>query len=205
MLYFQSHVDLRFKIMSPLSVRPPVLKQRNFDIWLIVLFVSSHRLSGSNQLLIFYFYRCCGVYYIVSHTATIDTVFVTHYNDVIMSIMASQITSLTIVYSTVSFRRRSKKTSKPRVTGLCVGNSPLTGEFPAQKASNAEYVSIWWRHHVNFVSLRTSKPMMFMITAIFKSNIRRCIHRWTFQHTEAAIRRRYFQMDFLEWKYMNFA
>ena len=28
------------------------------------------------------------------------------------------------------FRRRSKKTSKLRVTGLCVGNSPGTGEFP---------------------------------------------------------------------------
>ena len=46
------------------------------------------------------------------------------------------------------FRRRSKKTSKLRVTGLCVGNSPGTGEFPAQMASNAENVSIWWRHHV---------------------------------------------------------
>ena len=46
------------------------------------------------------------------------------------------------------FRRRSKKTSKLRVTGLCVGNSPGTGEFPAQMASNAENVSIWWHHHV---------------------------------------------------------
>ena len=46
------------------------------------------------------------------------------------------------------FRRRSKKTSKLRVTGLCEGNSPVTGEFPAQRASNAENVSIWWRHHV---------------------------------------------------------
>ena len=46
------------------------------------------------------------------------------------------------------YRRRSKKTSKLRVTGLCVGNSPETGEFPAQMASNAENVSIWWRHHV---------------------------------------------------------
>ena len=46
------------------------------------------------------------------------------------------------------FRRRSKKTSKLRVTGLCVGNSPGTGEFPAQMASNAENVSIWWRHHI---------------------------------------------------------
>ena len=43
-------------------------------------------------------------------------------------------------------RRRSKKTSKLRVTGLCAGNSPVTGEFPAQMASNAENVSIWWRH-----------------------------------------------------------
>ena len=45
------------------------------------------------------------------------------------------------------FGRRWKKTSKLRVTGLCVGNSPGTSEFPAQMASNAENVSIWWRHH----------------------------------------------------------
>ena len=44
-------------------------------------------------------------------------------------------------------RRRSKKTSKLRVTGLCEGNSPGTGEFSAQKASNSENVFIWWRHH----------------------------------------------------------
>ena len=42
------------------------------------------------------------------------------------------------------FRRRSKKISKFRVTGLCAGNSPETGEFPAQMASKAENVSIWW-------------------------------------------------------------
>ena len=35
-------------------------------------------------------------------------------------------------------RRRSKKTSKLRITGLCAWNSPETGEFPAQMASNAE-------------------------------------------------------------------
>ena len=45
------------------------------------------------------------------------------------------------------FGHRSKKTSKLRVTGVCVGNSPGTGEFPTQMASNAENVSIWWRHH----------------------------------------------------------
>ena len=45
------------------------------------------------------------------------------------------------------FRLWSKKTSNLRVTGLCEGNSPVTGEFPTQRASNAENVSIWWRHH----------------------------------------------------------
>ena len=45
------------------------------------------------------------------------------------------------------FRRRSKKTSKLCVTGLCAGNSQGTGEFPAQMASNAENFSIWWQHH----------------------------------------------------------
>ena len=45
------------------------------------------------------------------------------------------------------FRRRSKKTSTIRVTGLHEGNSKVTGEFPAQRASNAENVSIWKRHH----------------------------------------------------------
>ena len=63
-----------------------------------------------------------------------------YYSDVIMGAIASQITNLTIVYSTVLFRHRSKKTSKLCVTGLCVGNSRMTSEFPAQMASNTENV-----------------------------------------------------------------
>ena len=47
------------------------------------------------------------------------------------------------------FRRRSKKTPMLRVTGLCVGNSPGTGEYPTQMVRNVKYVSIWWRHHAN--------------------------------------------------------
>ena len=79
-----------------------------------------------------------------------------HYN-VIMSAMASQITSLMIVYSTVYSKRRSKKTSRLRVAGLCDGNSPVTGEFLAQRASKAENVSIWWRHHATLWSLNNGK------------------------------------------------
>ena len=44
------------------------------------------------------------------------------------------------------FRRRSEKTSKLRVTGLCTRNSPVTSEFPTQMASNAENISSRWRH-----------------------------------------------------------
>ena len=56
------------------------------------------------------------------------------------------------------FRCRSKKTSKLRVTGLYEGNSPVTGEFPAQRASNAENVSIWWRHHESLFKLKSCEP-----------------------------------------------
>ena len=79
-----------------------------------------------------------------------------HYNDVIMNAMASQITSLTIfftqpfiqVHIDCLLRRRSKKENiKHHVTGLCAGNSPVTGKFPAEWANNAKNVSIWWRHH----------------------------------------------------------
>ena len=52
------------------------------------------------------------------------------------------------------FSRRSKKTSKLSVTGLCVENSLGTGEFPTQMASYAENASIWWRHHVLSVLTR---------------------------------------------------
>ena len=55
------------------------------------------------------------------------------------------------------FRRRSKKALKLRVTGLSVGNSPGTGEFPAQRASYAENISVWWRHHVHTVATASVK------------------------------------------------
>ena len=86
-----------------------------------------------------------------------------HYNDVIMSAMAPHITILTIVYSTVYSRRRSKKTSKLRTTGLCAGNSPVTGEFLAQRASNAENVSIWWRHRESHFGHKTVAGLPMLV------------------------------------------
>ena len=66
------------------------------------------------------------------------------------------------------FRRRSKKTSKHRVTGLCEGNSRVTGEFPAQKASNAENISIWWRHYAPGDSCHVMSPDNRYINGITK-------------------------------------
>ena len=59
-----------------------------------------------------------------------------------MSAMTSQITGVLIVYSTVCSIADKKKALKLRVTGLCEGNSPVAVEFPTQKASNEENVSI---------------------------------------------------------------
>ena len=56
-----------------------------------------------------------------------------------MGTMASQITSLIIVYATV-YSGPDKKLSP---ASLVI----MTGEFPAQMAINAENVFIWWRHH----------------------------------------------------------
>ena len=95
---------------------------------------------------------CCQSGVLIARNSRLDgEVRCFHYSDVIMGAMASQITSLTIIYSTILFRCRWKKTSELRITGLCVGNSPVTGEFPTQRTSNVENVSIWWRHHVLFV------------------------------------------------------
>ena len=63
-----------------------------------------------------------------------------------MSAMASQIRRLDCLLNCL-FRRRSKKTSKLRITGLCEGSPPMTDGCPPQRASNAENVSIWWGHH----------------------------------------------------------
>ena len=68
------------------------------------------------------------------------------------------------------FRRKSKKTSQLSVTGLCAGNSPGTGEFPAQMASYAENVSIWWRHH----GICITWPQWE--TALSRINLHECWH-----------------------------
>ena len=60
-----------------------------------------------------------------------------------MSAMAPQLTSLTIVYSTFYSGADQRKHQSSTLLAFVWG----TAEFSAQKASNAESVSIWLRHH----------------------------------------------------------
>ena len=66
-------------------------------------------------------------------------ILVMHYSDVIMNAIPSLITGVSIVYSTVCSGADQRKNQSSA--------SPVTDEFPTQRVSNAEKVSIWWRHH----------------------------------------------------------
>ena len=44
-------------------------------------------------------------------------------------------------------RTHIKENSKSALLALCEGNSPVSCEFSAQRASNAEKIFFWWRHH----------------------------------------------------------
>ena len=75
-------------------------------------------------------------------------------------------------------RYRSKKTSKLCVTGFCEGNSLVTGEFPVQRASNTEHVSIWWRHHRRGISVVSHRHQILIKTNVDFPWIR--CHKTTF-------------------------
>ena len=78
-----------------------------------------------------------------------------HYIDVIVTTMAYQITSLTVVYSTVYSDADRRKHQSSASLALC-GEFTGTGEFPAQRVSYAEKFSIWWRHPFDDLILDSS-------------------------------------------------
>ena len=75
----------------------------------------------------------------ISYGVTFDDV---HYDDVIMSAIASQITSLTIVYSIVYSDADQGKHQSYASLAFVWGIHRVPGEFPAQRASYAGNVSI---------------------------------------------------------------
>ena len=74
------------------------------------------------------------------------------------------------------YRHRSKKISKLLVTCFCEGKSSGTGGFPAQKASNAENVSIGWRHHDSReVSNQLCRSLIYELIQVPSKLLRICL------------------------------
>ena len=61
-----------------------------------------------------------------------------------ISVMASQITSNSMVFVKRFSRQTSWKISKPAYISLCEGKPPVTGGFPSKRASDAESASMSW-------------------------------------------------------------
>ena len=97
----------------------------------------------------------------------------THYNDVRMSTIASQITGLTIVYLII-YPHTVRRKHQSSASQAFARNSPGTGDIPAQRASNTGNVSIWWRHHALvalccvwcFSSCQLSLPLALTVTSL---------------------------------------
>ena len=64
-----------------------------------------------------------------------------------MNIIVFQITDHLSRCSTICSGQHQRNIIAPLLLALCKGNSPVTGEFPTQRANNAENASIWWRHN----------------------------------------------------------
>ena len=124
--------------------------------------------------------------------------------DVIMGRMASQITSLSIVYSIVHSGANQRKHQSPASLAF------VRGIHPAQIASNAENVSIWLRNHAVFlhddyndvprsklvnrkcprwlVAMMTSRPSSVLVKSRFQPGTSKYIH--IFHHLSTLIRLR---------------
>ena len=116
-----------------------------------------------------------------------------------MSEMASQITSVSIVCSTNYWGTGQRKL---RVTGLCAGNSPATDEFPAQKASNAENVSIWWRYYDTRM-MQLPQSLHFVIQSKGCDNAQHLLSCVLIQNDE-RIRSRFTGVYFISVSYLCF-
>ena len=122
-----------------MPIRQQAITWTNYDtdLWQYISSPTLHELFLVSAILQFQTQK--------SHLNICIYIYLQHYNDVIMDSISNQQPHDCLLNHL--FRRRSEKTSKLRITDLCVGNSLGTGEFPAQMANNSENISIWWRHH----------------------------------------------------------
>ena len=73
----------------------------------------------------------------------------------IINVMVSQITSISTVCLTACSGADIREHESSASLALNVGNPPVIGRFPSQRASNAESVPVWFRHHDAVVKIGT--------------------------------------------------
>ena len=101
-----------------------------------------------------------------------------HYCDVILGVMASQVTSLTTVYLTVDSQADQRKHQSSASLAFVRGVNRWPVNSPHKWSVTRKNVSIWWQHHV-----------------IFKSDRRfSCRDKWTRNWLSAASKKELFAL-----------
>ena len=124
--------------------------------------------------------------YIKTETAMIAN----HYDDVIMTTMAAQITSLTVVYSTVysdaNQRKHQSSASLAFVWGI-----HRDRWIPRTKGQLRGNVSIWWRHHTMAFLVPFEEPAIIQTG---KDNLEICLNMYECDHYWTLNPRWYFSI-----------
>ena len=135
---FDVFFDLRLNKRSSKQLRPQWFETPSLSLWRqyngVEIFMS---IQGIYHNLVQH------VSYDLVNNASRNTSETHHYSDVIMSAMASQITGVSIVYSTVCSGAENIKVSRHWPSW---GKFTAERWFPARSGSNGENVSNWWRH-----------------------------------------------------------
>ena len=116
----------------------------------------------------FYVCLCCATCYTLHWTP------IYHCNDVIMSAMASQITGVSIVCSTIcsSADQRNHQSSASLAFVRGMHRSPV--DPPSQMAINAEIIFSWWRHHY-WESMATYQHITHRLPIMATTQQRPCV------------------------------
>ena len=101
-----------------------------------------------------------------------QALFSIHYSDVITSVMTFQITSLTIVYSTVHSGADQRKHQSSASLAFVQGIHRWPLNSLHKSPNNVENASIWWRHHDFFVKYKSIQSISNSIYS--KMSLHRC-------------------------------
>ena len=136
-------------------------------------------------------------------------IFPLHYNDVIMGTIASQISSLTIVYST-AYSGADQRKHQLRVTGLCAGNLPGPVNSPHQWPVTRkifpfdDVIMIIFTFHTIHSPNKKMLPLENVISnAVLSRKLKRLFHLYNLQQKNISFRKwETYSNIVILWKYL---